>query len=252
LKKRYFIKLAYNGTSYNGWQVQKNAPSIQASINEALTHLCKERLNLVGCGRTDAGVHARAFYAHFDLTKPLEDLSSLVKNLNHYLSKNIVIFDIFPVAPDAHARFDATSRTYRYYILRTKDPFKQAFSYFYHGPLDMEMMNEGAEILRSFHDFTSFSKVKTQTKTNICDIKMANWILVENLLVFTITADRFLRNMVRAIVGTLLDVGKHKITLDEFSAIIEHKDRSKAGYSVPANGLFLEGVDYPDSVLSPK
>ncbi|MCB2219241.1 MAG: tRNA pseudouridine(38-40) synthase TruA [Bacteroidetes bacterium] len=249
---RYFIKLAYDGTPYNGWQIQKNAPSVQAVINEALTQLCRESINVVGCGRTDTGVHARVFYAHFDLSNPLEDLLGLVRNLNHYLPKSIVIFNIFPVSPDAHARFDAILRTYRYYILRSKDPFKQAFSYFYHGPLDISIMNEGAELMQNFHDFTSFSKVKTQTKTNLCQIKEAYWTIEDNLLVFTISADRFLRNMVRAIVGTLLDMGKHKITLDELSAIIEHKNRAEAGYSVPAKGLFLENVIYPDVINAQK
>jgi len=250
LKHRYFIELAYNGTTFNGWQIQKNAPSVQAAINEGLSHLCQELVNVVGCGRTDTGVHARNFYAHFDLEKPIKNNVQVVGNLNHYLSKEIVIYKIFEVNQDAHARFDATSRTYKYYILRSKDPFKNEFAYFYQGPLNVQLMNKGAKNLLQYSDFTSFSKLHTQVKTNICQLLDAEWTEDGNQLIFTISADRFLRNMVRAIVGTLLEIGRNKKSLDDLNTIIESKNRSNAGYSVPAKGLFLHQVNYPETKIN--
>lgn len=249
---RYFIHLAYDGTPFNGWQIQKNAPSVQETINRALFHLCKEEVNIVGCGRTDTGVHANNYYAHFDLSNNLTETGKLVAHLNHYLPREIVIYNLYPVPGDAHARFDATSRTYKYFILRKKDPFKQHYSYFYHGPLDINAMNEAANTLIQYRDFTSFSKVNTDVNTFICQITEAFWKTDENMLVFQISADRFLRNMVRAIVGTLLDVGKQKISLPQLRQIIESKNRSNAGYSVPAKGLFLENIDYPKHLISQK
>ncbi len=249
MNHRYFIELAYNGTPFNGWQIQKNAPSVQETLNQALAHLCKEKVNVVGCGRTDTGVHARQFFAHFDLKVPMEETDPVVDHLNHFLPKEIVVFRIFKVAKETHARFDAISRTYRYYILRKKDPFQQEFTHFYHGLLNVDQMNKGSEVLMKYRDFTSFSKVKTQVKTNICEIREAHWKEQGNLMIFTITADRFLRNMVRAIVGTLLDVGRNKITPKMVGEIIESKNRSNAGYSVPAKGLFLEKVEYPESLF---
>ncbi len=244
---RYFIRLAYNGENYHGWQIQENAPSVQETINDAFSTIYKKTINVVGCGRTDTGVHAKEFYAHFSINTRLSkpNLKLHIKKLNGYLPKDICIYDIVPVKPEAHARFDALSRTYEYYINREKDPFNNDLTYFLHVDLDIARMNNGAKILMEYEDFTSFSKVKTQVKTNICKISYAQWKQQDNLLVFTITADRFLRNMVRAIVGTLLDIGRGKKSLDDLKAIIESKNRSNAGYSVPAKGLFLTKVEYP-------
>ncbi|MCD4788458.1 MAG: tRNA pseudouridine(38-40) synthase TruA [Bacteroidales bacterium] len=248
---RYFLKLAYKGTRYNGWQIQKNAPSVQAAINNALSAIFKTEINVVGCGRTDTGVHAKKFYAHFDLVKSFTttEKNNIIRKLNGYLPSDISINSILPVTAEAHARFDAIFRTYQYFILRKKDPFYKEYSYYVYGDLDMDLMNRGADILFEYQDFTSFSKVKTQVKTNICKLKHARWEQKDHLLVFTITADRFLRNMVRAIVGTLLDIGRGKNSLSDLRIIIENKNRSDAGYSVPARGLFLTEVEYPAEVF---
>jgi tRNA pseudouridine38-40 synthase len=250
LKSRYFILISYNGQKYNGWQLQKNALSVQAIINDGLTKIFKEEINVVGCGRTDSGVHAKKFYAHFDLMKELrsEKLVGYLKKLNGYLPKDIKMIDLIPVKSDAHARFDAEKRTYQYYISLEKDPFLNDFAYFIDYNLDLQLMNQAAQILQEYEDFTSFSKLHTQVKTNNCTITEANWTKDSHLLVFTISADRFLRNMVRAIVGTMINVGRKKITLEDFRNIIEARDRSKAGYSVPAKGLFLTGIKYPDYI----
>ena len=251
LKYRYFIKLAYNGEKYHGWQTQPNAPSVQQTINEAISTILQQKINIVGCGRTDTGVHAKEFYAHFDLGISISDnLENITNRLNHFLPKDISIFKIIPVKPDMHARFDAISRSYKYLISTRKDPFYKDFSYYLHEPLDVAKMNEAAKILFEFKDFTSFSKVHTQVKTNNCRIMEAFWEETGHLLVFNITADRFLRNMVRAIVGTLLDVGRGKITINDFRQIIESKNRSNAGYSVPAKGLFLTHIQYPEGIES--
>jgi len=250
-RQRYFINLAYNGTRYNGWQIQDNAPSVQATINDAFSTILKKEINIVGCGRTDTGVHAKKFYAHFDLAKSFTttEKNNIIRKLNGYLPSDISIISILPVTPEAHARFDAISRTYQYFILRKKDPFYKEYSYYVYGDLDVDLMNRGADILFEYQDFTSFSKTKTQVKTNLCKLKHARWEQKYHLLVFTITADRFLRNMVRAIVGTLLDVGRGKNSLSDLKMIIENKNRSYAGYSVPAKGLFLTEVEYPAEVF---
>ena len=243
---RYFLKLAYNGTAYHGWQIQENAHTVQAELNRKVSLMTGEEVNLVGCGRTDTGVHAREFYAHFDLNEPLgfweEDF---VYKLNSFLSKDIVIFDLYQVPEDYHARFSATQRTYKYYISTRKNPFERDFCLEYTAPLDVEAMQKAAGYLLKFTDFTSFSKLHTQTKTNDCLIKEASWEISEDKLVFTITADRFLRNMVRAVVGTLLEIGKGKMKPEEIKDVIKAKDRGAAGFSVPAKGLFLEKVEYP-------
>ena len=245
-KYRYFIKLAYNGTNYHGWQIQDNAPTIQAIFNQALKHLIGEEVNVIGCGRTDTGVHAREFYAHFNLKNPINsELNELQRKLNSYLPVDIRVCDLFAVKPDMHSRFDAISRTYKYYITRAKDPFNHEFAWFVYGDLNVNLMNKGAQLLLDYSDFTSFSKTGTQVKTNNCKISEAFWEEENEKLIFTITADRFLRNMVRAIAGTLLELGKEKITLEDFKIIIESKDRSNAGLSVPAKGLFLYSVRYP-------
>ena len=249
---RYFIKLAYNGANYHGWQMQDNARTVQQELNEKISLMLNHKVNLVGCGRTDTGVHAREFYAHFDLPDEFGEIDdTLAFRLNAFLPPDIVVYHIFQVPQEFHARFDAKSRTYRYYISRRKDPFRTAISYTYHAPLNLEKMKEAAEILFSYDDFTSFSKLHTQTKTNICRIMEAKWEEKGQLFVFTIKADRFLRNMVRAIVGTCLEIGKGKLAVEDMQRIIEAKDRSQAGFSVPPQGLFLEKIEYdfPEGIM---
>jgi len=246
---RYFIKLDYNGSAFHGWQIQPNAITVQEWVNKALSNLLKEDINIVGCGRTDTGVHAKNFFAHFDSADGnLHKNHDLIFKLNRYLPKEIVIHNIIKMHNDAHCRFDATSRTYKYYIGKSKNPFNYMYAVYFYGKLDIMAMNKAAEKLFDYSDFTSFSKVDTDVKTNICKIMEAKWHEDDNQLVFTIKADRFLRNMVRAIVGTLLDVGKGKLTVDEFCNIIELKDRRKAGTSAPAHALFLDSVCYPYNV----
>ena len=241
---RYFIKLAYNGSGYHGWQIQENAHTVQQELNEKLSLMLNEEISLTGCGRTDTGVHAREFYAHFDVQQVLDSPVDRAFRLNAFLPGDIVIYEVFEVPQDFHARFDALSRTYKYYISRQKDPFSTGLSYYYHAPLDISKMKEACSFLLEYTDFTSFSKLHTQTKTNNCRIFEAYWEEHGHMLVFTIKADRFLRNMVRAVVGTLLEIGKGKLQVQDMRRIIEAKDRSQAGFSVPAEGLFLEKVEY--------
>ena len=242
--KRYFIHLAYNGANYCGWQIQPQSPSVQAELERCLSLKLGQPVSITGCGRTDTGVHARCYYAHFDIERPIDDCETLTQRLNAFLPNDIVLFRIFEVPLEQHARFDALSRTYHYQIARTKNPFHQDDAYAYYGPLDVNLMQQAADLLLQYTDFTSFSKLHTQVKTNNCRIMEARWLEQDGLLVFRIKADRFLRNMVRAIVGTLLEVGKSRMSLDEFRAVIERKDRCSAGESVPAQGLFLQEVDY--------
>lgn len=252
MKSRYFIKLSFNGKNYSGWQIQKNAISVQELINDALSKIIREDINVTGAGRTDTGVHAKEYFAHFDCEDFLSKFSvaELLFKLNSFLPKDIAIQDIIKVKSNSNARFDAVSRTYRYYISRSKNPFNIEFSYAVHGKLDIVEMNAACKVLYEYSDFSCFSKSGTQTKTNNCKILNAIWEEIDDQLIFTITADRFLRNMVRAITGTLLDVGYKKLDITGFRKIIEGKNRSDAGYSVPANGLFLEKIDYPKSIFN--
>ncbi len=246
-QQRIFIRMAYNGSGFNGWQIQPNGVTVQEELQKALAILLHFEIQVTGCGRTDTGVHASEFYAHFDLEQEIPlSLDQIKYKLNHILPQSIVIYDLFRVDPEMHARFSALNRTYRYQICREKNPFFSDLAYHYYFPLDVVAMNEAAGLLFEYNDFSCFSKSKTQVKTNNCIITYAEWTVEGPLLVFTITADRFLRNMVRAIVGTLLDVGLGKLSLDGFRAVIENKNRSKAGFSVPAQGLFLSKVVYPD------
>ncbi|UQD56542.1 tRNA pseudouridine(38-40) synthase TruA [Flavobacterium sp. K5-23] len=240
---RYFIKLAYNGTLYHGWQYQPNASSVQETLNKAFSVLLNTSINLMGAGRTDTGVHAKVMYAHFDFDTHI-DSSKLVHKLNSYLPKDIVIYDIILVADEAHSRFDATKRTYEYHINTFKDAFSQDQSWYFYQKLDIELMNEASKILFNHIDFQCFSKVNTDVNTFDCTIFEAYWKQENEKLVFTISANRFLRNMVRAIVGTLINIGLHKITLADFNNIIEGKNRDKAGFSVPAHGLYLTEIHY--------
>jgi tRNA pseudouridine38-40 synthase len=248
---RYFIKLAFDGTNYHGWQIQRNARTIQQVLTDAISMMLRSKISLTGCGRTDTGVHATEFYAHFEWNEDLtlSDREKLTFKLNSYLDEDLVIYSIFPVGTRVHARFSATARTYKYYISRLKNPFTTRYRYYMYNPPDAGIMNQGAEFLLSVNDFSSFSKTSADTKTNICRVSHARWEEAGNELIFTITADRFLRNMVRAIVGTLLDHGSGKISFNEFRQIIAGKNRSDAGESVPAAGLFLVAVEYP--ILTP-
>jgi len=245
---RYFIELSYDGTHYHGWQSQPNAVTVQDKIEKALSLLLRSTLKITGAGRTDAGVHARQMFAHFDAEISL-DTDDLVYKLNSFLPKDIAIQQIFPVKPDAHARFDAVSRSYAYYLHRHKNPFLKNYSWHFKKDLDISKMSEAASYLLLFDDFKSFSKTHTDVKTYICNIKKAYWEQTDEQLIFYITADRFLRNMVRAIVGTLIEVGLGKIDIEKFVQIIKARNRNKAGFSVPAHGLFLEKIVYPESKL---
>lgn len=245
---RYFIKLAYNGTHYHGWQYQPNASSVQETLNKAFSVVLNSKIELMGAGRTDTGVHAKEMFAHFDFELPIS-MDSLVHKLNSFLPKDIVVYNIIPVHIDAHARFDATKRTYEYHINSFKDVFLQDGSWYFHHELDIDLMNEASKILLHHTDFECFSKVNTDVNTFDCTIFEAYWTRgtdnkENNNLIFTISANRFLRNMVRAIVGTLITVGTKKMTIAEFEEVILSKSRHKAGFSVPAHGLYLTKIDY--------
>lgn len=244
---RYFIYLSYNGARYHGWQIQPNGISVQEVLGKALSTLLHEPIEVTGAGRTDAGVNASLMVAHFDTTQEVNE--QLVYRLNKFLPQDIAISNIRKVKDDAHARFSATSRTYHYYVITAKSPF-EPYAYRFPQPLDFNKMNEAARTLYDYIDFTSFSKLHTDVKTNNCRIMHAEWTQVSPIKwQFTIKADRFLRNMVRAIVGTLLDVGRDVLTIEQFREIIEKKDRCSAGTSVPGNALFLADITYPDNLF---
>ena len=247
---RYFITLAYDGTAYHGWQVQPNGISVQERLEGALSTLLRQPVQVVGAGRTDAGVHARCMVAHFDWSESALDEAQLTYKLNKLLPCDITIKNIVRVREDAHARFSAVSRTYHYYVHLHKNPFLRSYSWQLYGALDFARMNEAASFLPDYDDFTSFSKVNTDTKTNLCRVTEARWEPLddEGRWRFTITANRFLRNMVRAIVGTLVEVGRGRMSIDEFRQVIERRDRCSAGESVPAHGLFLVDVKYDESI----
>lgn len=244
---RYFIYLSYDGARYHGWQIQPNGSSVQEVLGKALSTLLHESIEVTGAGRTDAGVNASLMVAHFDTEHTADQ--QLAYRLNKFLPQDIAIHKIVPVKPEAHARFSATSRTYHYYVITAKTPF-EPYAYRFPQPLDFDKMNEAAKALFDYIDFTSFSKLHTDVKTNNCRIMAAQWEQVSLIKwQFTITADRFLRNMVRAIVGTLLDVGRGVLTLEQFREIIEKKDRCSAGMSVPGNALFLADITYPEDLF---
>lgn len=247
---RYFMELAFDGRSYHGWQIQQNALSVQELVNKALETICRMPVETVGCGRTDTGVHARQLFAHFDLQQPITDIERFQHQLNSLLPSSIAVRRIFNVPGDAHARFAATRRSYEYHIHFAKDPFREGFSWQLREIPNLHKMNEAAKLLFEYRDFSCFSKSNTQVFTNNCTIFEAYWQEKEDGLIFHISADRFLRNMVRAIVGTLLEIGFGKQPPDYMREVIESKDRSVAGASVPANGLYLTKVVYPDSILS--
>lgn len=245
---RYFIRLAYRGEGFHGWQIQPRQISVQQVLEEALCTVLRKETPVTGAGRTDTGVNAAMMVAHFDVAEPIADISLLIRSLNGLVGRDVAVYSVFPVADDAHARFSATKRTYKYFTHSEKSPFLYPLSWQYHGKLDFEAMNIAAAHLLHYSDFTSFSKLHTDVATNICHISHAQWAKEGEQMVFTISADRFLRNMVRAIVGTLVDVGRGKITVDDFCHIIEQKDRCMAGESMPANALFLWQVEYPFTI----
>ena len=245
---RYFLEFSYNGGAFHGWQIQPNAYSVQEALEEALSTLLREPIALVGAGRTDTGVHARMMMAHFDADLETERAANLVYQLNRYLKVPILVHQLHQVRADAHARFDARSRTYQYHICPQKDPFKPGLFYHLSAPLDLDKMRAGAQLLETFEDFECFAKAHSDVSHFRCNIYKTLWEEHSNELVFTIQANRFLRNMVRAIVGTLLELGMGKIELEDLKTIVASKDRSKAGYSVPGEGLFLTHIEYPESV----
>ena len=249
MSKRYFIYLSYNGTSYHGWQKQPNGISVQEVLSKALTTVLREEIEVIGAGRTDTGVHAKLMVAHFDLQTDLPQKEEFASKLNSVLPGDIAILKIMEVKPDAHARFNAISRLYEYHVITEKNPFKTKLAARMSDKIDFAIMNEAAAILKEFTDFTSFSKLHTDVKTNNCHIVHAEWKKTEDEWIFTIQADRFLRNMVRAIVGTLFEVGRHKMTVNEFKAVIEAKNRCKAGASVQACGLYLVDIQYPENIF---
>lgn len=241
---RYFIHLSYDGTNYHGWQVQPNGSSVQAELQRALSTLLRQPIEIVGAGRTDAGVHARKMVAHFDVEELL-DLKQTAYRMNRILPRDIAVEKIEKVGDDMHARFSATSRTYHYYIHTHKDPFCRAYSCETHYDLDFDAMNEAARFLLTQDDFASFCKTGADVKTTKCHVTHAQWHQTSpTTWYFEITANRFLRNMVRAVVGTLIDVGRHRIDLEDFKQIVENKTRTAAGESMPGHALFLEDVSY--------
>lgn len=241
---RYFITFSYDGTAYHGWQIQPHSVTVQEELQKALSTLMRKPMEVVGAGRTDTGVHARKMIAHFDHDEVLDCLQ-LVYKLNKLLPRDIAVQHVEPVADDMHARFSAKSRTYHYYVHLDKNPFLRSYSWQVYGNPDFELMNRAARVLMEYKDFTSFSKVNTDTKTNDCTITEARWDRVgEDQWRFTVTANRFLRNMVRAIVGTLMEVGRGRMTIEQLRNVIEAKDRCRAGDSVPGNALFLVEVLY--------
>ncbi len=242
---RYFAELSYKGTAYCGWQRQPNSPSVQQTIEEALSTILRESVEIVGAGRTDTGVHAAFYVAHFDTSRPIANPSDFVYHLNALLPEDIAFGRIYEVDSEAHARFDATEREYRYYIKPRKNPFTRATSWQLTTPLDVNAMNRAAKVLLTTEDFTTFAKLGSNNTNNICHIFRAEWIEIEcGMLVFVFRANRFLRNMVRAVVGTLVDVGRGKITPEEFADIVASRNLSRSSSSAPAAGLFLTDVSY--------
>lgn len=247
---RYFLRLSYRGAPFHGWQSQPNAISVQQTIEEALSMVLRRPTVIVGAGRTDAGVNAREMFAHFDTEEEVSDPKRLLLSLNRLCGKDIAFSELLPVTPDAHARFDATRRMYKYFVLEEKSPFLYPLSWQSPSHLDYERMNEAARLLLNTSDFTSFAKLHTDAKTNICRVDCAEWReVMPGIFCFTIAADRFLRNMVRAVVGTLVDVGRGSLSVDGFADIIAAKDRCSAGTSMPPQALYLWSVKYPKEIF---
>ncbi len=247
---RYFIFLSFRGTAYNGWQIQPGKHTVQGVLTKALSTVLSSQITVTGAGRTDTGVHASFFCAHFDTVRnDLDSDGQLLYNLNGILPDDIAVNRIMKVKPDANARFDAISRTYQYTVTRAKDPFCSDTAWLLYWQLDIGKMNEAAAILLKHNDFTSFCRLHGSNKTNICRVTHAQWDIEADKLIFTITADRFLRNMVRAVVGTLIPAGRGKLTLNDFEAILRGKNRGLAGQSAPAHGLSLTAIGYPEEIF---
>lgn len=243
---RYFMELAYRGARYHGWQTQPGEITVQSAIEGALAKLLRRQVKITGAGRTDTGVNASMMVAHLDLSDGEPQPDSIVRGVNAIVGRDIAVYGITPVPDDAHARFDATSRTYHYYTHRIKSPFRHHLSWQAPASLDYEAMNQAAALLLKVDDFTSFAKLHSDSKTNICRVSRAEWLDAgDGRMVFVITADRFLRNMVRAVTGTLVDVGRGKLTIDDFAAVIAARDRCAAGTSMPPEPLFLHSIHYP-------
>ncbi|MDR0385977.1 MAG: tRNA pseudouridine(38-40) synthase TruA [Prevotellaceae bacterium] len=236
------IDISFKGTAYHGWQIQKNAVTVQEKLNKALSVLLCENIETTGCGRTDTGVHARRFTAHFDCVGAIDDFDYLKFKLNMILPRDVAVIAVSRANPEFHSRFDAVKRTYKYFIHTSKNPFKNEYSTFVPYKLDLEQMNRAAAMLKGNKDFTSFSKLHTDVTDNFCNVGEAEWIQTDDSCIFTISANRFLRNMVRAIVGTMIDLGRGKIS--DFAGIIDAADRNKAGSSAPSQGLFLWDIQY--------
>jgi len=248
---RYFLELAYNGKNYHGWQLQPNAITVQEVVEKALSTLLREVVKVVGCGRTDTGVHAKQYFLHFDVEVAIDEFS-LIRKLNSFLPDDVAIHNLFQVAGDAHARFHAISRTYEYWITLNKNPFLTDTAYQVNRALDVDLLNEASAILLDHTDFKCFSRSNTDVKTYNCKITQASWQKRDNMLIFTITADRFLRNMVRAIVGTLLPIGLAEKDVSSLVAVIESRDRQQAGASVPGHALYLSKIEYPKTIKKQK
>lgn len=245
---RYFIQFSYFGKLYHGWQNQPNAITVQEVLEAVLSKLLRNKVEIVGAGRTDSGVHAKQMFGHFDFER-ITNLDNLIYRINAFLPNDIAVKDIIPVQENAHARFDALERSYEYWICTEKDPFLKDAAHYVRANLNLDLMNKASKLLLGKQDFECFSKSKTDVRTYICDVKSAKWILEKDKLVFKITADRFLRNMVRAVVGTLVNVGLNKYEINHVKTILKSKDRSQAGVSVPAKGLYLTSVIYPNAIF---
>jgi len=247
---RYFVSLSYKGTKFHGWQIQPNENTIQQELEKAFSTILQIKTPITGAGRTDSGVHAMNYIAHFDMdnNKYNNDLKSLIYKLNSILPYDIAIHEIKQVKENSHARFDANSRTYQYFISTKKNAFKHELTWLKYGKLNINLMNKACEILIKYDDFTSFAKLHTDNKTNICSIYKASWQKDDSNIIFEITANRFLRNMVRSIVGTIISIGLERLSLEDFKVIIESKNRNNAGVSAPASGLFLVEIAYPEEL----
>jgi tRNA pseudouridine38-40 synthase len=246
---RYFLEVAYDGTRFHGWQVQPNALTVQEVLEDCLSKVLRESISTTGSGRTDTGVHASQQFVHFDTEQQL-DLQHIVFRLNRILPDDIAVNNLFLVKNEAHARYDAFARTYHYHITLRKNPYKRQYAWYHSRPLNIDKMNEAAAILLKYEDFTTFSKVKGDTKHYRCEMYIAEWVQEENELLFTIRANRFLRGMVRLIVGTLVDVGRGKLTVEEFEKILASQNRSQSSAAAPSEGLFLAKVEYPESIFN--
>lgn len=248
---RFMIQLSYNGTGFHGWQRQNNAPSVQQEIEEKLSTILRRETTILGCGRTDTGVHASQYFAHFEVEKDV-DCKDLAHKLNSMLPVGIAVQNVQPIANDGHARFSATTRSYEYRITKVKDPFLTEQAYRFSLPLNLDLMNKACAMMLGEKDFGCFCKANADNHTNLCNVSKASWTENEQMIVFKISANRFLRNMVRAIVGTMLEIGQGRMTLDDFQKVLDSKDRTFAGPSVPPHGLYLTAVEYPSEIFLTK